>query len=84
MIVRYGRTVWDVDPLGYQPSHSILEVVVATGAVWDPGAWWTAESQDSDADVYVVTFTSEDASSDSQAVGAITAWTDVPAEFRGI
>src|SRR5262245_51876784 len=36
VFVRYGRTVWDVDPLGYQPNHSILEVLAATGAVWDP------------------------------------------------
>ena len=83
MIVRYGRTVWNVDPLGYQPDHSILEVLAATGAVWDPDAWWTAESQDPNADYYVVTFTSEEASSYSQAIGSITAWTEVPAEFRG-
>ncbi len=83
MIVRYGRTVWNVDPLGYQPTHSILEVLAATGAVWDPDAWWTAESQDSDADYYIVTFTSEEATSDSKAIGPITAWTEVPPEFRG-
>ena len=83
MIVRYGRTVWNVDPLGYQPDHSILEVLAATGAVWDPEGWWTAESQDPDADYYIVTFTSEGASPDSLALGPITAWTEVPAEFRG-
>jgi hypothetical protein len=75
--------VWNVDALGYQPDHSILEILAATGAVWDPDAWWTAESQDSDADYYVVTFTSEEASSYSQAIGSIAAWTEVPAEFRG-
>jgi hypothetical protein len=82
MIVRYGQTVWNVDHLGYQPSHSILEVLTASGAVWNPDAWWTGESQDPDAEYYAVTFTTE-VSSDSQAIGPITAWTEVPAEFRG-
>jgi hypothetical protein len=83
MSVRYGRTVWNVDPLGYQPGHSILEVVAAAGAVWDPEAWWSSESQDHDADYYVVTFTSEDPSSGWRGFRPITAWTEVPPEFRG-
>ena len=83
MIVRYGRTVWNVDPLGYQPDHSILEVLAAAGAVWDPDAYWSYDSQDRDADYYVVTFTSGDASSDTPGGSPITAWTEVPAEFRG-
>jgi hypothetical protein len=62
VIVRYGRTVWNVDPLGYQPDHSIHEVLAAAGAVWDPEGWWSRESQDPDADYYIVTFMSEDAS----------------------
>jgi hypothetical protein len=83
MIVRYGRTVWKVDPLGYQPDHSILEVLAAAGAVWDPDAYWSHDSQDRDEDYYVVTFTSEDPSSDSPHPSPITAWTEVPAEYRG-
>jgi hypothetical protein len=83
MIVRYGRTVWKVDPLGYQPDHSILEVLAAAGAVWDPDAYWSHDSQDRDEDYYVVTLTSEDPSSDSPRPSPITAWTEVPAEFRG-
>jgi hypothetical protein len=83
MIVKYGRTVWNVDPLGYQPDHSILEVLAVAGAVWDPDAYWSYDSQDRDADYYVVTFTSEDPSSDSLGPSPITAWTEVPAEFRG-
>lgn len=83
MTVRYGRTVWNVDVLGYQPDHAILEVLAHVGAVWDPEAWWSYASQDRDADYYVVTFTSEDASSDSPGPSPITAWTEVPAEFRG-
>ena len=82
MIVRYGRTVWNVDPLGYQPDHSILEVLAAAGAVWDPGAHWSYDSQDRDADYYVVTFTSEDPL-DRLGPRPITTWTEVPAEFRG-
>jgi hypothetical protein len=83
MTVRYGRTVWNVDVLGYQPDHAILEVLANVGAVWDPEAWWSYASQDRDADYYVVTFTSEDASSDRPGPSPITAWTEVPAEFRG-
>ena len=55
MIVRYGRTVWKVDPLGYQPDHSILEVLAAAGAVWNPDSYWSHDSQDRDEDYYVVT-----------------------------
>jgi hypothetical protein len=84
MIVRYGRTVWNVDPLGYQPDHSILEVLSVAGAVWDPEGWWSSESQDPDADYYVVTFVSEDASPDRFVPSPITAWAEVPAEFRGM
>jgi hypothetical protein len=83
MTVRYGRTVWNVDVLGYQPDHAILEVLAHVGAVWDPEAWWSYASQDRDADYYVVTFTSGDVSSDSPGPSPITAWTEVPAEFRG-
>jgi hypothetical protein len=75
--------VWNVDVLGYQPDHAILEVLANIGAVWDPEGSWTSVSQDRDGDYYVVTFTSEDASSDSPALTPITAWTEVPAEFRG-
>jgi hypothetical protein len=83
MIVRYGRTVWNVDPIGYQPDHSILEVLVAAGAVWDPDAYWSYDSQDRDADYYIVTFVSEAASRDRFVPSPITSWTEVPAEFRG-
>ena len=83
MIVRYGRTVWNVDPLGYQPDASILEVLVAVGAVWYPAGWWTGVSQDRDADYYVVTFTSEDPSEGGATSQRITTWTEVPEEYRG-
>jgi len=84
MIVRYGRTVWNVDPLGYQPDHPILEVLSAAGAVWDPEGWWSSESQDPEADYYVVTFVSKDASPNRFVPSPITPWTEVPAEFRGM
>jgi hypothetical protein len=83
MTVRFGRTVWNVDVLGYQPNHAILEVLTHVGAVEDPDSYWSYEGQDLDADYYVVTFTSEDSSSDSPGPSPITAWTEVPAEFRG-
>jgi hypothetical protein len=70
--------VWNVDPLGYQPDHPILEVLVAAGAVWEPGGWWTVASQDPNSDYYVVTFTSEDASEGGAVNETIAAWTDVP------
>ena len=83
MIVRYGRTVWNVDPLGYQPDHSILEVLAAAGALWDPDSYWSYDSQDRDADYYIARFVSEDASRDRFVPSPITSWTEVPAEFRG-
>ena len=83
MTVWYGRTVWNVDILGYQPDHAILEVLAHVGAVSDPDAYWSYDAQDTDADYYVVTFTSEDPSSDNPGSGPITAWTEVPAEFLG-
>jgi hypothetical protein len=61
MTVRYGRTKWDVDPLGYQPAHPIFEVLGDVRAVHDASRWWARESQDPNSDFYVVTFTSEDA-----------------------
>jgi hypothetical protein len=83
MTVTYGRTVWNVDVIGYQPDHAILEVLSHVGAVWDPDSYWSYEAQDRNADYYVVTFTSEDPLEDSAGSGPITAWTEVPTEFRG-
>jgi hypothetical protein len=83
MTVRYGRTVWNVDVLGLPAHQAILEVLAHVGAVWDPEAWWSYASQGRDADYYVVTFTSGNVPSDSPGPSPITAWTEVPAEFRG-
>jgi hypothetical protein len=58
MIVVYGKTIPDVDPLGYQPEHAILEVLTDVGAVVDGETGWVADSQDSSADFYVVTLES--------------------------
>jgi hypothetical protein len=82
IVVRYGRTVWNVDPLGYQPDHPIFEVLGDVGAMWDPEAWWNQESQDPDADFYVVTFTSDVDGSGPGPSQPISVWTDVPAEFH--
>jgi hypothetical protein len=81
--VRYGRTAWNVSPLGYQPDHPNLEVLAAAGAVWDPEHWWSTGSQDSTSDYYVVTFTSEDPAERGPRNETITAWTDVPEQYRG-
>jgi hypothetical protein len=82
MSVRYGRTVWNVDPLGYQPDHAIFEVLCDVGAMCDPESWWTHASQDPDADFYVVTFTSEDDPSGIGRTEPISVWTEVPADFH--
>src|SRR5204862_5580849 len=37
MTVRFGRTMWNVDPLGYQPDHPLCEVLCDVGAICDPG-----------------------------------------------
>jgi hypothetical protein len=83
VLVTYGRTVWNTDVLGYQPDDAILEVLADVGAVWDPEGWWSSESQEPEADYYVVTFVSEDPSSRHSGRTPIDAWTDVPPDFRG-
>jgi hypothetical protein len=55
----FGRTIPDVDPLGYQPQDPIIEVLAEVGAVRDPEAYWSSFSQDASADFYVVTFETE-------------------------
>jgi hypothetical protein len=39
LTVLFGRTIPDVDSLGYQPEHPIVEVLAEDGAVLDPGAF---------------------------------------------
>ena len=65
VIVVFGRTMPDVDPLGYQPEHPIMEVLATVGAVEDHGRWWSRTSQDTSADFYVVTFVTSEAEDDS-------------------
>jgi hypothetical protein len=81
MTVRFGRTMWNVDPLGYQPDHPLIEVLCDVGAICDPDGWWTYTSQDPEAQFYVVTFTSEELSSARRLVGQAFTWTEMPAEF---
>jgi hypothetical protein len=69
--------------LGYQADHSILEVLVDAGAVWDTEAWWADTSQDCTSDYYAVTFTSEDPIEGGAVNETIAAWTDVPEDYRG-
>ena len=83
MTVRFGRTMWNVDPLGYQPGHPLFEVLCNVGAICDPDGWWSYTSQDPDAEFYVVTFASEEPSSASQFVEQSFTWTEVPPEFHG-
>jgi hypothetical protein len=54
-----GKTLPDVDPLGYQPDHAIYEVLSDVGAVVEPESWGSRSSQDPSADFYVVTFEGE-------------------------
>jgi len=56
MTVRFGKTMWNVDPLGYQPDHPLFEVLCEIGAICDPSGWWSHTTQDAQADFYVVTF----------------------------
>ena len=37
--VTFGRTLPDVDPLGYQPDHPIYETLQAVGVVIEPEGW---------------------------------------------
>jgi hypothetical protein len=79
-VIRFGTTMWNVDPLGYQPGHPLHEVLENVGAIVDPGSYWSYTSQDPDADFYVVTFTDGDGTSHGPA--APFAWSEVPSEFR--
>jgi hypothetical protein len=83
MTVRFGRTMWNVDPLGYQPDHPLIEVLCDVGAICDPGGWWSYTSQDPDADFYVVTFTSQERPSGDRPPMPLFVWTEVPSEFHG-
>jgi hypothetical protein len=56
ILVVFGRTFPDVDPLGYQPEQPIIEVLTDVGAVIEPEGWSMNHSQDPLADFYVVTF----------------------------
>lgn len=58
--VVFGKTLPDVDPLGYQPDHPIYEVLQDVGLVIEPEGWSNRNEQDPSADFYVVTFTLED------------------------
>jgi hypothetical protein len=84
MTVRFVRTMWNVDPLGYQPDAPLYEVLCDAGAICDPDGWWSYTSQDPDADFYVVTFLSEEqtSSEDHTPMGPFV-WTEVPPDFLG-
>jgi hypothetical protein len=58
--VVFGKTMPDVDPLGYQPDHPIYEVLQDVGVVIEPEGWSSRNQQDPSADFYVVTFVLED------------------------
>ena len=61
IVVVFGKTLPDVDPLGYQPDHAIYEVLTDVGAVVEPEGWSTRSSQDPSSDFYIVTFEGETA-----------------------
>ncbi len=58
--VAFGKTMPEVDPLGYQPDHPIYEVLQDIGVVVEPEAWSSRNTQDRSADFYVVTFALDD------------------------
>ena len=58
--VRFGRTMPDTDPLGYQPDHAIYEVLQDVGLVIEPESWSNRNTQDEAADYFAVTFELED------------------------
>jgi hypothetical protein len=60
LTVVFGRTIPDVDPLGYRPEHSIIEVLSDAGAVIETDRGYSSwSSQDPSADFYIVTFDTE-------------------------
>jgi hypothetical protein len=84
MTVRFGRTMWNVRPLGYSPEGPLYEVLCDVGAICDPGNWWSYTTQDPDADFYVVTFLSQElTSSGDHPPRPSFVWTEVPKEFHG-
>lgn len=54
--VVFGKTMPDVDALGYQPEQAIIEVLADVGAVSEPDSYSMNHSQDSSTNFYVVTF----------------------------
>lgn len=58
--VMFGKTLPDVDALGYQPDDPIYEVLGDVGVVNEPSGWSSKDNQDPSADFYVVTFVLED------------------------
>jgi hypothetical protein len=58
--VTFGKTMPDVDPLGYQPDHPIYEVLQDLGVVIEPEGWSSQNEQNPTADFYVLTFVLDD------------------------
>jgi hypothetical protein len=54
--VVFGKTLPEVDPVGYQPDDPIYEVLQDVGVVIEPDSWTSRNEQDPTADVFVVTF----------------------------
>jgi hypothetical protein len=82
MTVRFGRTMWNTDALGYSPDSPLYEVLCDVGAICDPEGWWSYTSQDPAAAFYVVTFVSEEASQERPPRPSYV-FTEVPPEFHG-
>jgi hypothetical protein len=80
MTVRYGRTIWNVDQFGYQPDGPIYEVLCDVGAACDPDGWWSYDTQDPEADFYVVTFTSEEPHEDREPRPELS-WSEIPEDY---
>jgi hypothetical protein len=81
MTIRFGRTMWDTDVLGYSPESPLYEVLCDSGAICDPDGWWSHTSQDPGSAVYVVTFLSDSGGSGRPPMPQFVL-TDVPPEYH--
>jgi hypothetical protein len=52
--VVFGRTIPDVEELGYSAEQAIIEVLSDVGVLTEPEGWWMRREQDRDSDFYSI------------------------------